>query len=293
MNKPTLYFAILFSLYLFQFMKPNEAKSQDKIPADFCISQEEYQLYNLINDYRKALKLPALSLAKSLCYVAHQHTQDLITNHPDTSICNFHSWSDKGNWTACCYQKEIKDKACMQDKPKELTNYPDIAYEIVYWENNDATAENAFDQWRETISSRSLITNFKEWEDFEWKAVGISINKGFAIAWFGEEQDTEYETKVCGTNIIVKTDTTNKQDDIKIVTNESGRFYLIFGLFESLDEAKSQAKKYQEEGFKKVKIIVSNGKTRISLGDYATKEQANESKKELPAKYKEAWIMPY
>ncbi|MEZ5082504.1 MAG: CAP domain-containing protein [Bacteroidales bacterium] len=160
---------------LLTFFSSNFSSAQDSIPPDFCISADEYRLFNLVNDYRKAMNLPKIQLSKSLSFVAKNHAIDLYTNKADTNTCNFHSWSDKGNWKACCFEKEIKDKSCMLKKPLELTNYPDVAYEIVYWENKQANADKAFDQWRETSASRALITNFKEWEDYNWVSMGVDI----------------------------------------------------------------------------------------------------------------------
>ena len=271
----------------------NLSQAQSKIPENFCISQEELKLYNQINDYRKALNLPKVPLSKSLSYVAQQHINDLLKNKPDTNDCSFHSWSDKGKWTACCYKGGVKNKKCMQEKPGELTDYPGKGYEIVYWENKDATADNAFDQWRTVTASRSLITNFKEWEDFTWRAMGVAVEKNFAIVWFGEEMDIETETKVCGSGKVIKNELPKTPADSLVISKSTGRYYLIFGSFKTLEDAKKQAKKYRAEGFKNAKVVSKDNKFRISLTDYAKQESAASAKKELPAKYKDAWIMPF
>lgn len=286
-----LFFAIVFGLML--SIPSVKSLGQDSIPSDFCISSEEYKLYQLITEYRKAMNLDAIPLSKSLCYVAKTHVIDLITNNPDTNTCNFHSWSDKGDWTACCFEKEIKDKSCMLNKAREITLYPGSAYEIIYWENKSADAEKAFNQWRETSVARSLITNFKNWETFDWYAMGVGIQGGFAIAWFGEEPDVEAMVSVCGTTIQVE----NKPDESKklneIIGAETGRFYIIFGSFKTLEDAKVQMKIYQNEGFRKAKIVSKDNKYRISLSDYSSQELAAQAKKELPGKFKGAWILPW
>ncbi|MCD4665824.1 MAG: SPOR domain-containing protein [Bacteroidales bacterium] len=271
----------------------NPLISQNKIAEDFCISEEEYKLYNTINDYRKALNLPKIPLSKSLSFVAKQHINDLTENKPDTNICNFHSWSDKGTWNACCFEKELKNKICMTGKPKELTNYPGEGYEIVYWENKEANADKAFDQWRETVAARSVMTNFKDWEVYTWQAIGVGIEKGFAIVWFGEETDPEPETKVCGKNIIVKYELPPVPVDTFIVSSATNRFYLIYGSFTTLEDAKKEVPRYRDIGFKKAKVIVKDEKFRISLSDYSTKELADKAKRELPSAYKGAWVMSF
>jgi len=267
--------------------------AQKELPANFCITEDESKLYGLLNEYRKAMNLPTIPLSKSLCYIAKTHLEDLIKNKPDSSTCNFHSWSNKGIWTPCCFQKDKNDKTCMQSKPAEITNYPGPAYEIVYWESKDASPDFAFNQWREIPASRSVIINNEKWEKFSWNAIGVGISGGFAAIWFGEELDLEKETKVCGKNIVFTNNPPVNSNEPQLVTTATNRFYLIFGSFNSINDAKTQAGKYAEEGFKKTKVISKDNKFRISLSDYSNRELANKGKSELPAKYKGAWIMEY
>jgi hypothetical protein len=269
------------------------ASAQDSIPDHFCVSQEEVKLYNLINSYRKSVGLIEIPLSKSLCYVAKKHATDLQLNKPDTNTCNFHSWSDKGTWTACCFEKEIKDKSCMLNKPTELTKYPGVAYEIIYWENKTATAEKAFNQWKETSVARSVISNFKEWENYTWNAMGVGIYAGFAMAWFGESIDVEEETKVCGKDEPIKNISTTLAIENQVISSATGRFYVIIGNYASLKEAKNTLKKYHTSGFKKAKVVVKDDKFRISISDYSTQELAHKAKRELPAKFKGAWILTF
>lgn len=271
---------------------------QDTI-EEFCISAEEYKLFNLVNEYRRSDNLAAIPLSQSLSKVAKQHIDDLIQNKPDTNTCSFHSWSNKGNWQSCCFTKESRDKLCMQTKPSELTSYTGKGYEVVYWESREATANKAIDQWKETPAARSILTNTKEWATLNWKAIGIGIDGGFAIIWLGEESDPEKETKVCeGETIIsqpeISVSTPIQETNGPQVVNEStGRYYLIFGNYATMNEAKAIAAKYVKEGFIKAKVVTKDDKFRISLNDYSSKELAVQGKKELPIKYKDAWIMPY
>lgn len=287
-NRNCIFFLLIGLLSLH-----NLVIGQKETPANFCISVEESKLYNMLYEYRKSMDLPAIPLSKSLCLVSKKHIQDLIQNRPDTSMCNMHSWSNKGIWMPCCFKKDNDDKVCMQSKPAELTNYPGIAYEITYWESKDATAENAFNQWRETNVSLSVITNGGRWDEFSWNAVGVGISGGYAAMWFGEELDVEIETKVCGKNIVFSSPISTSQTEPHLITQATNRFYLIFGSFNSINDAKGEANKYVEEGFKKAKIISKDNKYRISLSDYSTKELADIGKSELPAKYKDAWIMEF
>ncbi|MCD4697854.1 MAG: SPOR domain-containing protein [Bacteroidales bacterium] len=280
-------------IFLIAFNIHIPVSGQDSIPEEFCISSEDVKLYNLINEYRKALNLNKVQLSRSLCYVAKQHAIDLHTNKPDTNTCNFHSWSDKGKWVACCFEKEVINKSCMLKKPLEITKYPGVAYEIIYWENKQANAEKAFEQWHETSASRSLITNFKEWEIFSWTSIGTAIYEGFAIAWFGEDADVETETLICGTNERIEFKTPEPEKDKFIISEGNSRFYIIIASFNTLDDAKAELTKYNDQGFKKAKVVTKDNKFRISLADYPSQELAQQAKKELPAQYKGAWILPF
>lgn len=258
---------------------------------EFCISPEEFNLYNLVNEYRKSENLPAIPLSKSLSIVAKKHIADLIQNKPDTGTCSFHSWSDKGNWHACCFTKASKDKHCMQSKPAELTAYTGKGYEIVYWESREATAEKAILQWKETQAARAALTNIREWEKYNWSALGVGIDGGFAIIWLGEDMDTEKETQVCGGEAIISKPVVQVTGP-KIITESTGRYYLIFGNYPTINEAKTMVSKYQMEGFTNAKVVTKDNKFRISLNDFSSKELAAKGKKELPEKYKDAWILP-
>jgi hypothetical protein len=270
------------------------AFAQQDTLSEFCISPEEYKLFNLVNEYRISFNLPAIPLSNSLSKVAKKHISDLIQNKPDTSTCSFHSWSDKGSWQSCCFTKATKDRLCMQTKPAEITGYPGKGYEVVYWESRDAAAEKAIDQWKETLAARSVIINIKEWEINNWVALGVGIEGGFAIIWLGEEPDPEKETKICGGESITSQPLIQpKKQGPQIVSDGTDRYYLIFGNYTTMKEAKDMAAKYLLEGFTNVKVITKDGKFRISLNDYPSKELAQLGKKELPEKYKDAWIMPY
>lgn len=281
---------LLFSLSTLLF-KPVSA--QDSIPGDFCISQDEFKLYELINEYRKAMKLSEIPLSNSLSYVAKTHAIDLAENRPDTNTCNFHSWSDKGKWKPCCFVREVKDRSCMLNKPKEFTLYPGVGYEVVYWESREATAARAFDQWRETTVSRSMMTNFKEWENRKWNALGVGIYKGFAIAWFGEKMDVEPQTTICETGDVIKNKPAPVVSSEPVVNLETKRFYLIVAGFTSFDEAKKRQKRFQDQGHIEAKIISKDDRFRVSIADYGSMEEADKAKRENASKFKDAWVLAF
>jgi hypothetical protein len=69
-------------------MQPSDftAMGSNNIPADFCISSQEFHMLKLINDFRFKNRLPAVRLSKSLSYVAYNHTRDIYNHHPDEEL---------------------------------------------------------------------------------------------------------------------------------------------------------------------------------------------------------------
>lgn len=162
------------------------------------LSAEEYRLYQLIMEYRKSKNLPEIPLSKSLSYVARIHCRDLYNNKPDLAPgCNMHSWSDKDKWTACCYTPDHKNASCMWNKPSEITNYKGRGYEIACGGDDSLSrtarvgADEALDGWKSSAGHNSVIVNQGKFSDRKWKAIGIGMYKGFAMVWFGEEEDPD------------------------------------------------------------------------------------------------------
>lgn len=149
------------------------------------LSSEEQKLYDIIMEYRKANDLPVIPLSKSLTTVAKTHVKDLMTNSPNQGTCNLHSWSDKGNWTPCCYTGDHKRLRCVLNKPRELTPYQAKAYEIAFWSSSNVTAIGALKGWKKSKGHNSVIINEDNWHNNNWKAIGIGIFGNYAVVWFG------------------------------------------------------------------------------------------------------------
>jgi hypothetical protein len=183
-------------LALLSFLGRSQSDSLKQIPNDLCLSKAEYELYCLINQYRKEKGLDSVPLSKSLTYVAKVHVKDLANNHPHSRRCNMHSWSDQGNWTPCCYTKDKKKAACMWDKPRELTNYISAGFEIAFWTNIPFLSPEKFaalslKQWKKSPAHHQVIINLPPWEKLSWQAMGVGIYDGYAVVWFGELEDFE------------------------------------------------------------------------------------------------------
>ena len=158
------------------------------------LSNEERELYNLINQYRNSKGLTNIPLSKSLTFVAQTHVKDLVNNSPNRgSNCNMHSWSNKGNWTPCCYTSDHVRAECMWDKPSELTSYKGYGYEISHgapgYPNHVITAESALNGWKRSSGHNAVIINQGIWRGANWQAIGVGIYKNYAVVWFGKERD--------------------------------------------------------------------------------------------------------
>lgn len=162
------------------------------LAQDAELSTEERKLYNQIMEYRKQNGLPPIPLSKALTFVAKSHVLDLgVTESKRDSNCNMHSWGEDPRWTSCCYTNDHAQASCMWNKPKEMTSYPGIGYEISHGGSGGfiATAESALGGWKKSTGHNSVILNKGIWKNRSWKAVGIGISGGYAVVWFGEESD--------------------------------------------------------------------------------------------------------
>ncbi len=259
-----------------------------------CISAKEYRLYQLINALRTTNKMPKIELSASLTHVAHLHAADLKQNHPDTSICNLHSWSNKGDWTPCCYQAYVYKEDCMYDKPRELTPYRFRGYELAYKDAGEINPDSLMMIWMDYSKVTDIILSKGDYEGKNWLAIGIGIRDNYAMVWFGQVKDKEGSPKICGGEKVSKEkipQITNKKNTI--IREKTGKYYLIFGSFDKLEEAEQQIKTYFKNGFTNAKIIVSKDKIRIALSEHNDLKGAKEAKKSLDNKYKDAWIMKF
>jgi hypothetical protein len=281
---------ILFSVILIL----TAGKLFSQIP-DFCLTRDEYRLYSLINEYRVKNGLGVIPVSRSLCYVAKIHARDLYMNNPDTAFCSLNSWSDKGKWTPCCHSAFTPNPACIVNKPKELTKYPGEGHEISYYGTENLNPDTILNFWKSTEITQELLLNQKKWSYFTWKAIGIGLYKGYACMWVGDVMDTIPEPTLCSnTNGAENFPVPFKTFEKVVITKPTGRYYIIYGSFNSEDDAIKMTEKYQKEGFSMAKIVVSDEKAfRVSLYDFATQQEALEARKKLGNGYKEAWITKY
>lgn len=293
---------LISGLTLIFSLKLTYTIAQKTLPEDLCVSEKEYRLYELINSLRTVSDMPAIKLSASMTYVAQTHAKDLVENHPDTSICNLHSWSDKGKWTACCYQNYVLKRECMWNKPKELTPYKYRGYELAFASEEEINPDSLMQLWLSIPEVQDMFLNKGAYQKKKWLAVGVGIKEGYACVWFGQVTDKLKAPKRCakakeGNKAIINQPSITKpaktNNKPTIVRNKTDRYYLIFGSYDRLKEAEKQIKRYFKAGFMDAKIVISSEKIRISLSDHPDLDAAKAAKKNLDKKYKDAWIIKF
>lgn len=285
-------FFLFLGVGLFVFNTKTTAQT-DTIPDDFCISSEEYQLYQLINDYRKVFALPDVVLSKSLSYVAIAHARDLAANFNPDTICNMHSWSDKGRWKPICFPFEQSRKNNVHLKAKEIIGYPKEAFEITYWSNVENSPKQILGFWRENTVSADLLINRAKWENRTWKAIGIGIEDGYAVVWLGEGIDFEVSTPVCGTSIQVLNDASPdyKALNTKKAPAKKQIYYITIGSYNNRKDALNAVRSYKEMGYPKTVLIDMGNKIRVAVDYFSDKKEADKALKKYAQKFKGAWVL--
>ena len=188
--------ALLLSL-LGAFSLTKQKPADDSL-KNYCVSQTDKKLYDMLMAYRKTLRLEPIPLSKSLSYVAFSHTMDLSLNRPDQKPCNLHSWSNKGSWKPCCYTSDHKKAACMWDKPNEIAGFAGDGFEIAAYYSSKETPEMAISQWKGSPGHNAVMANKGMWAGKKWQSVGVSIYGNYAVMWFSEMDDALGVPNVCG-----------------------------------------------------------------------------------------------
>lgn len=159
---------------------------------------ESVALVRAINIYRQQHGLPPVKLSPTMMAVARAHVADMETNNPLYGACNLHSWSERGEWSGCCYRADHRQPYCMWDKPKEISQglYRGKGFEIATYNSHGLNRRKAIDQWIRSKGHHDIILNREIWSVADWKAVGAAISNNFAVIWFGELEDPALQQAV-------------------------------------------------------------------------------------------------
>ena len=142
-------------------------------------SRTAVELLDLVNGYRASAGLTRVANSCSLCAVADAHTDE-----HNAGVAEAHSWAN------CNFDR---DPNCMWGKPQELTNYPGRGYENFAWSSNKITPAKALDLWKNSPGHNAVMLNQGIFTNLAWKAMGASVSGGYAVLWFGEEEDINCE----------------------------------------------------------------------------------------------------
>lgn len=262
---------------------PTWSVSQNKVPADFCVTASEADLFNMVNQLRLDYGKSKMQFSASLSYVAKMHVNDLQNNNPDTSICNLSSWSNNGNWTACCFTKYAHNPDCMWDKPKELTSFPYRGYEMVTLIQGDYNNDTVINLWSNSKNVLDMILARGTYSQKKWICGGIAKSDNYVALWFAQRKDKLGEPEVCDSKMIVTTDALEERKE--------NVYYLIFGSFSNAHDAKEACRDIKKDNFKDCNILEKKNKFRVYLKKFSSMREAMFAKQQLPYLYKEAWIL--
>ncbi|MDO9254430.1 MAG: SPOR domain-containing protein [Bacteroidales bacterium] len=283
------------------------------------ISQDETILFNMINDMRRQNKLASIPLSHDLCKVAQIHIADLIKWKPQEKGCSLHSWSGSGKWTSCCNTKEVFGIQCMKSKPREITGYQGDGYELIYWGEDNATPAEAAALWKEVGASSDMILSKGKWSAYQWKAIGVGIESGYAVLWLGDakdknEQDNTTEKVPAVQQPIAKVEKTEKANttekdnartkpyvkqkevkgDEKVVQPVAGEaatmYFLIVSSVKTSVGAEAELKKVKLKGYPDAIIIKGESVYRISIASYNSVQKAANKKNQLKDTFPGIWV---
>lgn len=280
--------ALLLIILTSFFSQVTVLNAQLTTVESICLDEQELRLANLINNFRLQNDLPAIPLSKSLSFVAKTHAYDLQLNKQDTSICNAHSWSNKGKWKACCYNNYINSSNCMWDKPKELTAYTYRGYEIVFSEEGIVLVDSVFRLIKTSPEASNLLLGMDSHSDKKWLALGVGVSENYVSIWLGQRNDLAGKPLSCSE---IQNQQTAQATAASI--NASGkvaRYYLIYGSFQTQTDANEAVKRYKNSGLENVSILRKDGRFRVAIDVCDNLKDAMKSKEKFQSLYPEAWI---
>jgi hypothetical protein len=274
-----LFFLLIFFFSLKLF-------GQHRIPSGFCMNQDEQKLAEAINKIRIKHGKKPIKLSISLTYVAETHVNDLEVNHPDTSVCNLSSWSNKGKWTPVCFNPYVVDRKAMWDKPRELTPYPYNGYEMVGYMEGGIVVDSLAKLWDTLAESLDMITTEGIWSKKSWEAMGVGISGNYASLWFGQREDREGAPSLCSSKKEAA-----KEKVLEKERHQKEYYYVISGSFPNMGDAGEAVRRLKKNGFKHAGILASPKRIRVYLFRFESFNEAQTEKKKLPYSYRNAWIL--
>jgi hypothetical protein len=254
---------------------------------EVCLSAEENRLAMLINGLRKQNRLPEIALSSSLTLVAKLHVNDLQTNKPDTSICSTASWSNKGNWTPCCFTALAPRFECIWNKPKELTSYQFRGYEITHFEEGIIQVDSLFSLWRKTPAVLDMLLGRNAHSDKRWAVMGLAVGENYVSLWLGQRPDAAGRPALCSE---IQPALAQSSQNQSINSSKPGKYYLIFASFANRADANEAVRRFKNSGFPNASVLAREGRFRVSINTFNNLKDAMDARERLAAEYPDIWI---
>lgn len=141
------------------------------------LSENENELFGLINDYRTQNKLSNIPIGTTACLVANRHILDLNLNLRYLT----HSWSN------CQYDgNKTETYKCMTDAPKTFfPNFTDSAFENAYYTSGKkVNVVDALEGWKKSPLHNAVLLNQNIFQKQIWTEGCVAIQGKFAALWF-------------------------------------------------------------------------------------------------------------
>ncbi len=169
-----------------------------------CMSAQEAELVQRVNDYRTANGLTALPASRWLSTTAQWHIWDRINNPGAVGgACNTHSWSHSPppgvTWTGMCYTADHAQAEQMWAKPRQISGnrHGGNGYELAADTGGTQTAAQAMQQWQNSPAHNAVILQTGVWSGITFRGLGVGIGAGYAVLWFGDALDPDGVMSVC------------------------------------------------------------------------------------------------
>lgn len=169
-----------------------------------CLSAQEAELVQRVNDYRAANGLSALPASRWLSTTAQWHIWDRVNNPGAVGgVCNPHSWSNNPppgvTWQGMCYTSDHAQAAQMWGKPRQISanRYAGNGFELAADTGGTQTALNALLQWQGSPAHNAVILQQGAWSGITFGGMGTGISAGYAVLWFGDAFDSDVGMPVC------------------------------------------------------------------------------------------------
>lgn len=175
-------------------------------PPGQCLSADEAQLVQLVNQYRVANGRPALPATHWLSTTGQWHAWDLINNNPVSGACNLHSWSAARPdlWQAVCYTADHAQAPQMWGKPGQISGgrYLGNGYELAAVAFPVQTPQSALLQWQGSPAHNAVILQTGVWAGVNLTGVGAGMLGSVAVLWFGDGLDPDPPLPACSAEAV-------------------------------------------------------------------------------------------